>query len=149
MVALERKRVECGAGLERQLELRWLASEAVVAAAVKPPGDWTWPDPATLEDWELSREMTVRIAWKPYMFNAALPHLLKNVRVPTLLAWGTDDRIVPVACRDQYLCAIPSAKSTMIDGAGHQADLEKPEALAAAVVAFVASSAINAATDHL
>jgi hypothetical protein len=35
--------------LERQLELRWLASEATSSPAVKPPGDWTWPDAATLE----------------------------------------------------------------------------------------------------
>ncbi|MES3003491.1 MAG: ATP-binding protein, partial [Pseudomonadota bacterium] len=35
--------------LERQLELRWLESEAVALPAVKPKGDWKWPDHATLE----------------------------------------------------------------------------------------------------
>jgi len=39
-------------------------------------------DPSTqqLEQWDLNREMTFRIAWKPYMYNASLPHLLGGVK---------------------------------------------------------------------
>ena len=42
-------------------------------------------DPSTdqLEQWDLNREMTFRIAWKPYMYNPTLPHLLGGVRTPT------------------------------------------------------------------
>jgi pimeloyl-ACP methyl ester carboxylesterase len=106
------------------------------------------PDPARLEDWEVSREMTVRIAWKPYMYNLALPHLLANIRVATLVAWGTDDQIVPLSCRDQYVQAIPLAHSIMLVGAGHQADLEQPRVLAAEIAGFVSSSPTRAAAVY-
>src|SRR5262249_53703601 len=54
-------------------------------------------DPPTpmLEQWDLNREMTFRIAWKPYMYSQTLPHLLGGVATPTLVVWGRDNRIVP------------------------------------------------------
>src|SRR5437016_2301340 len=56
------------------------------------------PATAQLEQWDLNREMTFRIAWKPYMYNPTLPHLLGGVASPALIVWGRDDRIVPLAC---------------------------------------------------
>src|SRR5438045_143014 len=35
-----------------------------------------------LVEWDLCREMSFRIAWKPYMYNHSLPHLLGGVRAP-------------------------------------------------------------------
>src|SRR5581483_3830450 len=52
-------------------------------------------DPSTieqLETWEINREMTFRIAWKPFMFSQTLPHLLGGVETPALIVWGDDDR---------------------------------------------------------
>ena len=74
--------------------------------------------------WGFSREMTARISWKPYMFNRALPPLLPDMRVPTLLVWGGEDRIVPPVCGEQY------ARLHVVEGGGHLLDLEQPEALA-------------------
>jgi pimeloyl-ACP methyl ester carboxylesterase len=57
-------------------------------------------DPPTelLEQWDLNREMTFRIAWKPYMYNPALPHLLGGVQTPALIVWGRGDKVVPLEC---------------------------------------------------
>lgn len=84
----------------------------------------------TDEFWDFSREMTARIAWKPYMFNIRLPHLLAEVRTPTLLVWGEHDRVVPLECGRQYERALPNARLEVVEDAGHALEMEQPEALA-------------------
>ena len=92
---------------------------------------------AILEQWDLNREMTFRIAWKPYMYNPTLPHLLGGVAAPALVVWGRDDRIVPLECGERYTKALPDARLQIIEGAGHFVDMEKPEELARLVARFV------------
>ena len=74
--------------------------------------------------------MTARISWKPYMFDRSLPPLLGDMRVPTLLVWGSQDRIVPPVCGEQYARLLPDARLHVVEGGGHLLDLEEPEALA-------------------
>ena len=92
---------------------------------------------ARLEQWDLNREMTFRIAWKPYMYNAQLPHLLGGVKTPALVVWGRDDAIVPLECGERYVKALPQARLEIVDGAGHFVEMEKPDELAHLVRAFV------------
>jgi pimeloyl-ACP methyl ester carboxylesterase len=93
-----------------------------------------------LEHWDLNREMTFRIAWKPYLYNPSLPHLLGGVRTPTLVVWGSHDRIVPVECGEAYVRALPQARLARIEGAGHFVEMEKPRELARAITQFVHES---------
>src|SRR5207244_1907562 len=95
------------------------------------------PPTPMLEQWDLNREMTFRIAWKPYMYNASLPHLLGGVATPTLVVWGREDRIVPLECGERFVKALPQARLTVIDGAGHWVEMEKPDELARLVGGFV------------
>jgi pimeloyl-ACP methyl ester carboxylesterase len=95
------------------------------------------PPTPTLEQWDLNREMTFRIAWKPYMYSATLPHLLGGVAAPALIVWGRDDRIVPLECGERYAKALPRARLEIVAGAGHLVDLEKPDELARLVIDFV------------
>src|SRR6266702_5019806 len=89
-------------------------------------------DPSTpqLEQWDLNREMTFRIAWKPYMYSPTLPPLLAGVKSPSLVVWGRRDRIVPLECGEAYVRALPQSRLAVIEGAGHFIDMEQPEALA-------------------
>lgn len=100
------------------------------------------PDPPTpqLEQWDLNREMTFRIAWKPYMYNPTLPFLLGGVQSAALVVWGREDRIVPLACGEQYARALPKSRLAVVEGAGHFVEMEQPEALAKLVVPFVTES---------
>jgi len=82
--------------------------------------------------------MCFRIAWKPYMYSQTLPHLLRSVKVPTLVVWGDKDRIVPVSTADHYLTALPHAKLEVIKDCGHCVDLERPECFARLVGPFIA-----------
>ena len=95
------------------------------------------PPTATLEQWDLNREMTFRIAWKPYMYNPTLPHLLGGVAAPALIVWGRQDRIVPLECGERYAKALGQATLEIVDGAGHFVEMEKPDALASLVTRFV------------
>jgi pimeloyl-ACP methyl ester carboxylesterase len=90
-----------------------------------------------LVDWDLCREMSFRIAWKPYMYNPALPHLLAAVRAPALVVWGDDDRIVPQSAGRLYAASIPGARFEIVRGAGHVVDMEQPDALARMITGFI------------
>jgi len=98
------------------------------------------PPTEVLEHWDLNREMTFRIAWKPFLYDPSLPHLLGGVHTPTLVVWGSHDRIVPAECGDAYARALPHARLARIDGAGHFVEMEKPRELAHAITQFVNES---------
>jgi pimeloyl-ACP methyl ester carboxylesterase len=89
-----------------------------------------------LEQWEINREMTSRIAYKPYMYDQTLPQLIRGVATPTLIVCGARDRIVPPVCGTQYCDAIPGARLETIADAGHFAEVEKPAELARMVRNF-------------
>ena len=95
------------------------------------------PPTARLEQWDLNREMTFRIAWKPYMYSQTLPHLLGGVKTPTLVVWGRGDRVVPLECGERYARALLGARLHVVDGAGHFVDLEQPDTLARLVSEFI------------
>jgi pimeloyl-ACP methyl ester carboxylesterase len=95
------------------------------------------PPTSLLEQWDLNREMTFRIAWKPYMYNPTLPHLLGGVAAPALVVWGRDDRIVPLECGERYVKSLARARLEIVDGAGHFVEMEKPHELAQLVATFV------------
>jgi pimeloyl-ACP methyl ester carboxylesterase len=95
------------------------------------------PTTAQLERWDLNREMTFRIAWKPYMYNPTLPHLLGGVATPALVVWGREDRIVPLECGERYAKALPRARLEIVAGAGHFVEMEKANELAQLVTDFV------------
>jgi pimeloyl-ACP methyl ester carboxylesterase len=97
------------------------------------------PSTDQLETWDVNREMTFRIAWKPYLYSQTLPHLLGGVRAPTLVVWGADDRIVPRSCAERYVQALAHARLDVIDGCGHCVAMERPAALAGLIEQFVAS----------
>ena len=95
------------------------------------------PDIDQLEQWEIHREMTTRIAWKPYMFNQGLPHLLGGVETPTLVVWGKEDKIVPLNCGERYVQELPNAQLTVLDQCGHFVDVEQPHELATLTRKFI------------
>jgi len=103
------------------------------------------PNPKALPEGDLiamarSRESTGRYAWSPYMHNPKLKGRLHRVRVPTLVLWGTADRVTKTEYGKSYAAAIPGAKFETIDGAGHFPHLEQPQAFARAVSVFVESN---------
>jgi pimeloyl-ACP methyl ester carboxylesterase len=89
---------------------------------------------------EQHREMTCRIAWKPYMHSLTLRRLLPSVRVPTLLVWGRQDAITPLDCGDIYHRAISGSRLAVIEQCGHMPEMEKPAEFVALVGDFLGAS---------
>jgi pimeloyl-ACP methyl ester carboxylesterase len=86
---------------------------------------------------EIDREMTCRVAWKPYMYHPTLPHRLQNVSTPTLLIWGRDDRIAPVECCEIYRQSVKGARVKIFDECGHMPEVEKRGEFVEAVREFL------------
>jgi pimeloyl-ACP methyl ester carboxylesterase len=112
----------------------------------------TWADPgrAAVDYTKLSEERVTAIArdreatalygWDPYLHDPKLKGRLHRVDVPTLLLWGADDRFVtPAYYGAAYRALIPGARLETIAGAGHFPHLERPDAFAERVAAFVAA----------
>jgi pimeloyl-ACP methyl ester carboxylesterase len=95
------------------------------------------PPTDQLEMWDICREMSFRIAWKPYMYSQTLPHLLGAVKVPALVVWGDDDKVVPLSAGKRFVEALPNAKLEIVKASGHCVDMEQPEALAKLVTSFI------------
>ena len=96
------------------------------------------PDIDQLEIWEIDREMTTRVAWKPYMFNHAIQHLMGGVEAPTLLVWGKQDKVVPPVCGEQYRDATPNGRLELIDNCGHFAEVDRAPEMAKLLREFLA-----------
>ena len=96
----------------------------------EPPSD-------QLEMWDICREMSFRIAWKPYMYNQTLPHLLGGVRTPALVVWGDDDKVVPKSAGERYAKLLPKARFEIVRSSGHCVEMEQPEELGKLVLGFI------------
>lgn len=83
-----------------------------------------------------NRESTGRFAWSPYMYNPKLLHRLHLIGVPTLIAWGEEDRIAPVDYGRQFAGRIPGARFQTIGQAGRYPHIEQPDAFARMVRDF-------------
>jgi pimeloyl-ACP methyl ester carboxylesterase len=59
-----------------------------------------------------------------------------TVHAPTLLVWGTEDRLVDVSLAPKALGAFPASRLMVLPGVGHVAQLEAPETVARAFLAL-------------
>lgn len=71
---------------------------------------------------------------------------LKSIQAPTLILWGTEDRILDVQNAAVFVERIPNARVKRLDGLGHVPMIEAPEETAGICEAFFRSvSALNQA----
>lgn len=69
-----------------------------------------------------------RVGWEPpYFLDMKLERRLHRVSAPTLLVWGEQDRLIPLANAKAYAAAIPKAGLVTLKGAGHSVHIEKPD----------------------
>src|SRR5262245_58411597 len=76
------------------------------------------------------RETTTvaRLFWD-HPTDVKLARYLHRLKMPTLILWGDEDRIVPVQQAKTWRQRIPNAEVQVFKGAGHLVHLEKPEAV--------------------
>jgi len=64
---------------------------------------------------------------------------LAQVRVPTLVVWGGEDRVIPVAQAKRLEAAIPTSELFILEGASHPCYLDRPDDFHARLLAFLRS----------
>jgi pimeloyl-ACP methyl ester carboxylesterase len=84
-----------------------------------------------------NRDALCRYAWDPYMYNPQLARWLDRIAVPTLVLWGTSDRVVTPAYGRAYSERIPGARFELIDAAGHHPHIEQPKVFVERIVSFL------------
>ena len=82
-----------------------------------------------------ANEAAARAFWP--LGNTRLEKRLPLIMAPTLLIWGAEDRIMPRSYADRFAASIAGrTEITTIPGAGHLAELDKPDDVAAAILAW-------------
>lgn len=66
--------------------------------------------------------------------------LLRSIQAPTLLLWGEQDQMIPIANAQDYLKALPNAKLVALPGVGHVPQEEAAATGLAALQAFFATT---------
>jgi pimeloyl-ACP methyl ester carboxylesterase len=64
---------------------------------------------------------------------------LAAIAVPTLLVWGEQDELIPVACGEDAASLIPDAKLVVLPNVGHIPSIEAPDELVRVVSEFASS----------
>jgi pimeloyl-ACP methyl ester carboxylesterase len=96
------------------------------------------------------------LAWATDAFTASLRGLARSylvlgprslwkqaalVRVPTLVVWGTEDKLVPVELAGRTAASVPGSRLLVLPRVGHVAQLEAPETTARATLALIEDAA--------
>lgn len=83
-------------------------------------------------------EAVAKVGWNPYLHDPKLAARLRRVQAPTLVVWGRQDGITPLAYGERYRDLVPGARLLVLDRCGHLPPLEQPEELARAIGDFLA-----------
>jgi pimeloyl-ACP methyl ester carboxylesterase len=84
-----------------------------------------------------------RVGWEPpYFLDQKLQKRLHRITAPTLLLWGEQDRLIPLANGKAYKAGIAKATLQTIKSAGHSVHIEKPDECLAHIVSFLEKGAL-------
>jgi pimeloyl-ACP methyl ester carboxylesterase len=70
---------------------------------------------------------------------------LQRVTMPTLIVWGTTDRLAPPSLAERLHRELPQSQVVMIPGCGHLAVIECRAKAMPAITQFLGSAAVPAA----
>ena len=82
--------------------------------------------------------VAARLGWKPpYLYNPRLKDRLFRVHTPTLIVWGSQDRLAPPALAEVFQHGLPRSEVASVPGAAHALILEQPQRVADIVTQFL------------
>ena len=65
---------------------------------------------------------------------------MAKIKTPTLVVWGKQDKLLPIASGERYAAGIAGAKLVSFDKCGHVPPIEQPDAFARLVLDFLGAS---------
>jgi pimeloyl-ACP methyl ester carboxylesterase len=118
----------------RARELLFADPASELARTVVPDA----PPPDRLETALRGREAAARLLWNPHVQYRKLTSRLHRVTAPTLIVWGAQDRLLPLALGEAYQRGIAGSRLVTLERCGHLPPLEQPERFAEIVLEFLA-----------
>ena len=122
------------ASLPEAREMLFADPRGPIAMAAMPD---TPPPPEKMVLIMKGREAAARVLWNPHVRYRKLKSRLDRIKVPTLVVWGAEDRLFPLAYGEAFAKGIPGARLVTIERCGHLPLVEAPEKFAAAVLDFL------------
>jgi pimeloyl-ACP methyl ester carboxylesterase len=92
--------------------------------------------PEALAAMAANQKASMTYAGEPFMHDPGLRERLAQIRIPTLLLWGANDRIVTPAYGQRFASSIPNARFELVHEAGHFPQIERLDAVLALVERF-------------
>lgn len=65
------------------------------------------------------------------------PARIKDIRVPTLIIWGKEDKLIDYRNAERFASDIPEARAVVLDGIGHVPMEEAPDKVGALILNFL------------
>jgi pimeloyl-ACP methyl ester carboxylesterase len=85
-----------------------------------------------------NRFMAAKLGWEPRWFDPALERWLHRIKVPTLVLWGAEDRLLPAAYAKVWGERVPDVRVEIIPECGHLPHVEKAAVAAEKILDFLA-----------
>ena len=100
----------------------------------------TAPDGEDALEWQIvqvrASEAAARLLWP--ICDTRLASRLRRISQPTLVVWGSDDKVLPASYAERFATGIAGeATVKLVAGAGHLAELDAPDAVLDAALAFL------------
>lgn len=131
-------------GVERGDMFLWSPEETARKLFHDPAWAERMPVPANDDEVMVAlknRMTTAKLGWAPRMHNPSLRKWLHRVRIPTLILWGDDDKLLPAAFGEAWNGLIPDARLQIIEACGHLPHVEKAEEFTARTLDFIKGAA--------
>ncbi len=112
-----------------------MCADPEIWKALKSP-----PEGANSIEWPIEQvranEAAARIFWP--LGNTRIEKRLRLIKVPTLLLWGEQDKVMPRTYAEIFATGITGPTTTrIVPGAGHLAELDKPAEVAREILDFM------------
>jgi pimeloyl-ACP methyl ester carboxylesterase len=85
----------------------------------------------------VNRYAAAKLGWEPRWFSPALERWLHRIKVPTLVMWGAEDRLLPVQYAEVWRREVPGVTVEIIPACGHLLHVEQAEQVANRLLAFM------------
>lgn len=69
--------------------------------------------------YQKSRHAAARVGWAPRFYDPHLAKWMHRIRVPTLITWGRQDKLLPVAYVEEFKRLLPHADVQIFEHSGH------------------------------
>jgi pimeloyl-ACP methyl ester carboxylesterase len=90
----------------------------------------------------LAQSMTTLAKFMWPIPERGLARRLPRITAPTLVVYGAEDKFVPPSYAEDFVAALGSASSTLVDGAGHMAPIEAPGQVLSVISEFLGAPSI-------